>query len=180
MFIDLNQKVEFDDKPYENNGRFGIYTLTDKGKKEYVAGGHFNMHYLDKYPKDIMDIINNESNEELYQNALKEAEKEKARAAKEAETKKEIQAKQENQPPKSKVSFTGKDQVKEIHTKKKVGNANPVKKPQAQPAKSSLSNTFKNYTNNIEKCAQFKSSSVPFTQGMSSGTRKFPKINTSK
>lgn len=183
MFVDLNRKVDFNSTPYETKDKFSIYAISEKGVKQYVDGNHFTHHYLNKYPKEVLDMINNDVNG--YK--LEEAEQWEVQMERERQ-KKEKKAKEEDKKEKKKVEFNSSKNEERSYNNKK--SLNQIKKKgnnkinvydDDRLGNKNLTQPFKTYSKGIEKAAKFSSSVTDMNKimkGMQS--RINTKIVTSK
>ena len=115
MLTDLNQKVHYNETPYDVHDTFAIYSISEQGLKDYTSQNHFSHHYLNKFPKEIMEQLNQETNGYKYDIALQRNEEIK----KECENNKSNS--NENKQVQKKVEFK-----KEVHNEKVFNNKKPV------------------------------------------------------
>ena len=198
MLTDLNQKVHFNETPYDVHNTFAIYSISEQGIKDYTSANHFSHHYLNKFPKEIMEQLNQETNGYKYEIALQRNE-DMQREAKECNNSNSSHS--EIKQTQKKVEFK-----KEVRNEKVFNNKKPIvdgKKGKKSNNNNVLDNdvfhvnkekskTFNNYNSNIERSAGFGSSAqVKQLEKMLGLTRKkkndndnimrnYPRVKTSK
>lgn len=194
MFIDLNRKVDFNKEPYDTNRNFSIYSISDKGLNDYISPNHFTHHYLNKYSKEVLEMINNDLNGYQYEEAEAWEKMEKER--REKEKSKDISINRNENQTKKKVEFEEKAHEKVYDNKKEINNHKNVK---VATNKKGLKNNnvldndifcknnnnttqhFRTYKNNIEKCANFSSSLSNMERySKKIEPRFYPKVQSSK
>ena len=166
MLTDLNQKVHYNETPYDVHDTFAIYSISEQGLKDYTSQNHFSHHYLNKFPKEIMEQLNQETNGYKYDIALQRNEEIKRECE---NNKSNSGGSNSNENKQKKVEFK-----KEVHNEKVFNNKKPVVDGKKGKKVSNSNNnvldndvfhknkekskTFNNYNSNIERSAGFGSS----------------------
>lgn len=205
MLTDLNQKVHYNETPYDVHDTFAIYSISEQGLKDYTSQNHFSHHHLNKFPKEIMEQLNQETNGYKYDIALqrneeiqKECENNKSNNnSNNSNENKQVQKKVEfKKEVHNEKLFNNKKPVVDGKKGKKVGNSNNVLDNDVFHKNKEKSKTFNNYNSNIERSAGFNSSvqvrqmekMLGLTKGKNNTNtnsdniivRNYPKIKTSK
>lgn len=182
MIADLNTKADFNSKPFnvQRNG-VAIYTLSDKGVNDYVSNNHFTHHYLNKYPKEILNMLDNyaEEKDELNSNLnpypVKEAKPQEPSNAK------PITRKIQNEESSKKTANVDNNinsqfiLKKETQAKNKQIMDNTNDNQPKQP-----SNTFKNYSQQIINCATKPGNEKYLTEVYKKEMEKYGKQTTNR
>lgn len=193
MIADLNSKGDYNNKPYDvhKNG-VAIYTLSDKGENDYVSNNHFTHHYLNKYPKEILGMldkyaeekaeINNASNPYVVKEK-KQPEPSNAKPILFKKSQKEESNEPNTQDYNNQFNIKNASQAKKQQQQQKnevVNNNNNTKKP---------SNTFKIFNQHIMNCVNRPGNELYKTElfkkemdkyGKQTGNRFNTKISSSK
>ena len=193
MLTDLNQKVHFNETPYDVHDTFAIYSISEQGLKDYTSQNHFSHHYLNKFPKEIMEQLNQETNGYKYDIALQRNEEMQNECKKNnCNENKQIQKKVEfKKEVHNEKVFNNKKPIVDEKRGKKSNNNNNVLDNDVFHKNKEKSKTFNNYNSNIERSAGFGSSvQVKQLEKMlgltgkknnnSNVLRNYPKIKTSK
>ena len=195
MFIDLNRKVDFNKEPYDTNRNFAIYSISDKGLKDYISSNHFTHHYLNKYSKEALEMINNDLNGYQYEEAEAWGKMEKERREKEKNSSNNNTINQNDNQTKKRIEFEEKPQKKLYDNEKEIINNTKVKvttNKKVQKNNNILDNDFfcnnnnntqpfRTYKNNIEKFAKFSSSVSNIKINSKKIEQRFyPKVQSSK